>query len=60
MQTYGEALYHIKRRFLIIGLTGYTGAGCTTVPLDILSKIDISLVFYMFTCKINFQLGELS
>jgi len=30
MQTYGETLYNLKRRFLIIGLTGYTGSGCTT------------------------------
>lgn len=30
MKTYAEALYRIKRGFLIIGLTGYTGSGCTT------------------------------
>jgi len=30
MRTYGEALYHLKRRFLLIGLTGYTGSGCST------------------------------
>ncbi len=30
MQTYGEALLQFKRGFLIIGLTGYTGSGCTT------------------------------
>jgi len=28
--TYGEALYGIKGGFLIIGLTGYTGSGCST------------------------------
>ena len=26
---YREALYKVKRNFLIIGLTGYTGAGCS-------------------------------
>lgn len=30
MGTYGEALYGIKGGFLIIGLTGYTGSGCST------------------------------
>ncbi len=30
MQTYGDALLQFKRGFLIIGLTGYTGSGCTT------------------------------
>lgn len=30
MKTYAEALYQIKRGFLIIGLTGYTGSGCST------------------------------
>lgn len=30
MGTYGEALYGIKSGFLIIGLTGYTGSGCST------------------------------
>ncbi len=29
MVTYGEALYDIKGGFLIIGLTGYTGSGCS-------------------------------
>lgn len=29
MGTYGEALYDIKGGFLIIGLTGYTGSGCS-------------------------------
>ncbi len=29
MGTYGEALYDIKDSFLIIGLTGYTGSGCS-------------------------------
>lgn len=28
--TYKEALYSVKRGFLIIGLTGYTGSGCST------------------------------
>lgn len=30
MQSYKEALFKVKRNFLIIGLTGYTGSGCTT------------------------------
>lgn len=30
MQTYGHALLQFKRGFLIIGMTGYTGSGCTT------------------------------
>lgn len=30
MKTYAEVLYKIKRGFLILGLTGYTGSGCTT------------------------------
>jgi deoxycytidylate deaminase len=30
MRTYGEALLQLKRGFLIIGLTGYTGSGCST------------------------------
>lgn len=30
MKNYAEALYQIKRGFMIIGLTGYTGSGCTT------------------------------
>ena len=30
MATYGEALHSVKSGFLIIGLTGYTGSGCTT------------------------------
>ena len=30
IETYGDALFSAKRGFLILGLTGYTGAGCTT------------------------------
>lgn len=30
MDNYAEALLHAKRNFFIIGLTGYTGAGCST------------------------------
>jgi deoxycytidylate deaminase len=30
MRTYADALYRIKRGFLIIGLTGYTASGCST------------------------------
>lgn len=28
--TYKDAIFHVKQSFLIIGLTGYTGSGCTT------------------------------
>ena len=31
VNTYEDALYHVKRGFLIIGLTGYTGTGCSTI-----------------------------
>lgn len=31
MSSYADALYSVKRGFLILGLTGYTGSGCTTV-----------------------------
>jgi len=30
-QSYKDILFQIKRGFLIIGLTGYTGSGCSTV-----------------------------
>jgi dCMP deaminase len=28
---YGKAIFDVKRGFLTIGLTGYTGSGCTTI-----------------------------
>jgi len=31
IDSYSEALYHVKRGFLIVGLTGFTGSGCSTV-----------------------------
>ena len=31
IRTYADALFSIKRGFLIIGLTGYTASGCTAV-----------------------------
>jgi len=31
IKSYLDALYHVKRGFLIIGLTGFTGAGCSTI-----------------------------
>jgi dCMP deaminase len=31
MESYSDVLLRIKRGFLIIGLTGYTGSGCSTV-----------------------------
>ena len=37
INTYADALYRIKRGFLIIGLTGYTGSGCTSIA-NILAK----------------------
>lgn len=37
-KNYGEALYGLKRGFLIIGLTGFTGAGCSTVRSILASK----------------------
>lgn len=42
MGTYGEALYGIKGGFLIIGLTGYTGSGCSTAS-RILMKIQYEI-----------------
>ena len=30
MTNYADALYEAKRGFMIVGLTGYTGSGCTT------------------------------
>lgn len=30
IKTYADAIYQVKRGFLIIGLTGFTGSGCTT------------------------------
>jgi deoxycytidylate deaminase len=37
IKTYADAIYQVKRGFLIIGLTGYTGSGCTTA-MNILSS----------------------
>lgn len=37
MNSYGDALLSLKRRFLIIGLTGYTSSGCSTAA-RLLSK----------------------
>jgi dCMP deaminase len=37
IRTYADALFSIKRGFLIIGLTGYTASGCTAVA-NILAK----------------------
>lgn len=31
MKTYAEALFNAKRGFIIIGVTGYTGSGCTSL-----------------------------
>jgi len=31
IKSYKDAIYDVKRGFLIVGLTGYTGSGCTTV-----------------------------
>jgi deoxycytidylate deaminase len=46
MKTYGDALLQLKRGFLIIGLTGYTGSGCTTARriLNRKRKTDIPAV----------------
>jgi len=30
LNSYADALYHVKQGFLIFGLTGYTGSGCTS------------------------------
>ncbi len=30
MESYADALYAVKRGFLIVGLTGFTGSGCST------------------------------
>ena len=37
--TYADALYHVKRGFLIIGLTGFTASGCSTV-MRLLSRTE--------------------
>lgn len=39
VDTYEDALYHVKRGFLILGLTGYTGSGCTSVS-RLLTKME--------------------
>lgn len=31
IKSYRDAVFHVKRGFLIVGLTGYTGSGCTTL-----------------------------
>lgn len=41
--TYGEALFEAKRGFLIIGLTGYTGSGCTTASIALTGAEKLSL-----------------
>ena len=33
MANYADALDKLKRRFLILGLTGYTGSGCSTASM---------------------------
>ena len=45
-KTYADAVYRVKRGFLILGLSGYTGSGCTTVQklLSSSSKPEYSVV----------------
>ncbi len=38
IQSYKDALFQIKRGFLIIGLTGFTGSGCSTIRNLILAE----------------------
>lgn len=39
LKNYTDALYHVKQGFLIFGLTGYTGSGCTSAA-RLLTKAD--------------------
>lgn len=43
VNSYSEALFHVKRGFMIIGLAGYTGSGCTSAAeiLQRLAKPDL-------------------
>jgi hypothetical protein len=36
-ETYADAYYKVKRGFLIVGFTGFTGSGCSTAR-DVLTK----------------------
>ena len=44
--TYRDAINHVKRGFHIIGLTGYTGSGCTTAKNILTSTTQPSLPGY--------------
>lgn len=39
LKSYSDAIFHIKREFIIIGLTGFTGSGCTSAR-NILTRKD--------------------
>lgn len=41
--TYADALYALKRSFLIVGLTGYTGSGCSTAARLLMGRKKIEL-----------------
>lgn len=53
MHNYAEALYKIKRGFLIIGLTGYTGSGCSTAAGLLATKKKPKLPGYTILDKIS-------
>ncbi len=39
MRNYAEAVYHVNRGFIVIGLTGYTGSGCTKVASILSTRV---------------------
>ena len=50
-----KSLYSQRDKFILIGLTGRTGSGCTTVA-NILSKDNIKLVIIIIQMKENIVL----
>ncbi|WP_130471948.1 deoxycytidylate deaminase [Candidatus Magnetaquicoccus inordinatus] len=46
INTYADAIFHVKRNFMIIGLTGLTGSGCSTVSRILTSNQKPSLPGY--------------
>ena len=58
MKDYYEALFHTKRRFVIIGLTGYTGSGCTTVANFLGSDKKIHIPEFSGICNLDEQYND--